>query len=97
MQLDGAPSAEIGEIIRTHLAESHDVMRDLQERLRATHEEAEMQAKRRGEMERLLSKRDAAYEELLGEVIHPTSSAAANLSPQTRLHLVSQWLLRTSR
>ena len=87
----------MGEIIRTHLAESQDVMRDLQERLRATQEEAEMQAKRRGEMERLLSRRDAAYEELLGEIIHAALFAGGDMRQQTRHHLVSRWLPRTSR
>ncbi len=41
-------------------------MRDLQERLRGSHEEAEMQARRKAEVEKILLQRDAAYEELLG-------------------------------
>ncbi|CAD6590665.1 MAG: hypothetical protein TREMPRED_005838 [Tremellales sp. Tagirdzhanova-0007] len=81
-QLDGAPSSEMGEIIRTHLAESQDVMRDLQERLRATQEEAEMQAKRRGEMERLLSRRDAAYEELLDKTSSSQSMASEDIKAE---------------
>ncbi|WVQ78249.1 hypothetical protein IAT38_000333 [Cryptococcus sp. DSM 104549] len=53
------------ELIRSALAENQDVVRDLQERLRLAHEESEMQAKRKGEVEKMLGKRDAAYEELI--------------------------------
>ena len=63
-------AAELGgqtrDLIRAHLAENQDLVRDLQERLRLAHEESEIQAQRRNEVEKLLSKRDAAYEELLG-------------------------------
>jgi kinesin family protein 5 len=54
------------ELIRAHLAENQELVRDLQERLRMSKEESEAQAKRRAEVEKMLSKRDAAYEELLG-------------------------------
>ena len=43
------------------------MVRDLQERLRQTQEDGEMQTKRRGEVEKMLARRDAAYEELLGD------------------------------
>jgi kinesin family protein 5 len=54
-------------MIRSHIAENQDQIRDLQEKLRASQEEAEMDRTRRGEVERLLEKREGAYEELLGE------------------------------
>ncbi|RXK39944.1 kinesin [Tremella mesenterica] len=56
------------DLIRTHLAENQDLVRDLQERLRAAQEEADLQSKRRVEVEKALSKREAAHEELLGEL-----------------------------
>ena len=68
-QLDGAPNSEVSELIRLHLAEHQDTVGNLQERLRATLEEGEMQARRRAEVEKMLSKRDAAYEELLGQCL----------------------------
>lgn len=65
-QLDGAPNGDTVELIRVHLAENQNIIRDMQDKLRATHEEGDMQAKRRTEVEKMLSRRDAAYEELLG-------------------------------
>jgi kinesin family protein 5 len=68
---DAGQSAELGsqarELIRVHIAESQDVVRDLQERLRMSQEESDLQAKKKVEMEKMLARRDAAYEELLGE------------------------------
>jgi hypothetical protein len=77
-ELDGSTNAEQSselstqarELIRSHLAENHEVVRDLQEKLRAGQEEGEIQAKRRMEVEKILMKRDAAYEELLGQLLH---------------------------
>ena len=70
---DSSATSHLGvqtrELIRAHLAENQELVRSLQERLRQHQEEGEMQAKRRTEVERLLSKRDAAYEELLGGCI----------------------------
>jgi kinesin family protein 5 len=67
---DAGQSAELGsqarELIRVHIAESQDVVRDLQERLRMSQEESDLQAKKKVEMEKMLARRDAAYEELLG-------------------------------
>jgi len=54
------------ELIRSYLGEHQDTVRDLQERLRLSSEEAELQIARRSEMEKVLLKRDLAYEELLG-------------------------------
>lgn len=64
---DGELRHETRELIRSHLAEDQDAVRDLQERLRAAHEEGEIQSRRRAEVEKMLARRDAAYEELLGE------------------------------
>ena len=66
-QLDTVSSAEIGELIRAHLSENKEIIRDLQEQLRASHEEIVIQAKRRLDTEHMLARRDSAYEELLGE------------------------------
>ena len=61
-----ALSGQARELIRSHLVENQDLVRDLQERLRLSHDEFELQRKRQDEVEKMLSKRDAAYEELLG-------------------------------
>jgi kinesin family protein 5 len=68
-------AAETRDLIRTHLAQNQDLVRDLQERLRLSHEEAEVQVKRRAEVEITLGKINAAYEELLGEF---TNGVAGN-------------------
>lgn len=60
-------TSQTRELIRTSLAESQDAMRGLQERLRLAGEEQDMQVKRRSELEKMLEKRDAAFDELLGE------------------------------
>lgn len=53
--------------IRAHLAENQDALREMQERLRQSAEDAEMHKTRRNEVERLLEKRENAYEDLLGK------------------------------
>jgi kinesin family protein 5 len=65
---NGSFTAQTREMIRSHIAENQDQIRDLQEKLRASQEEAEMNRTRRGEVERMLEKREGAYEELLGEL-----------------------------
>lgn len=62
-------TSQTRELIRTSLAESQDAMRGLQERLRLACEEQDMQMKRRSELEKMLEKRDSAFEELLGECL----------------------------
>jgi kinesin family protein 5 len=62
-------SAQTKDLIRSSLAENQEAIRDLQERLRLSQEDADMQAKRKAEVEKLLGKRNAAYEELLGESV----------------------------
>lgn len=64
-------TSQTRELIRMSLAESQDAMRGLQERLRLACEEQDMQVKRRSELEKMLEKRDAAFEELLGECLGP--------------------------
>lgn len=61
-------SAQTRDLVRSHIAENQDQIRDLQERLRLSQEEADMNKNRRGEVERLLEKREGAYEELLGKL-----------------------------
>lgn len=65
---NGSFTAQTREMIRSHIAENQDQIRELQEKLRASQEEAEMNRTRRGEVERMLEKREGAYEELLGEL-----------------------------
>ena len=61
-------SAQTKDLVRSHIAENQDQIRDLQERLRSSQEEADMNRTRKGEVERMLEKREGAYEELLGEL-----------------------------
>ena len=79
----GAFSAKTRELVRTHIAENQDQIRELQEKLRLSHEEAEMNRVRRGEVERLLEKREGAYEELLGELSGPSSRMQASTRGQS--------------
>ncbi|WVR04991.1 hypothetical protein IAU60_002003 [Kwoniella sp. DSM 27419] len=75
-------SSEIRELVRTSLAENHDAVRDLQERLRAAQEDSDMQAKRRVEVEKMLGRRDAAYEELLEKSTSSQTVAVEDLKAQ---------------
>lgn len=59
--------AETKDMMRSYLAENQERTHDLQERLRLSAEEADAQTKRRAEVEKLLSRRDQAYEDLLGQ------------------------------
>lgn len=56
-----------GESLRETMAAAQDEFRQLQERLRSQQEEAELQTKRATEVQKLLSQRDAAYEDLLAK------------------------------
>ena len=53
--------------IRSHLAENQDALREMQERLRMSSEDVELNKTRRIELEKMLEKREGAYEELLGQ------------------------------
>ena len=89
-QLDGvrdadkeaSMSADIRELVQAHLAENQELVRDLQERLRLSHEEAELQTKRRQEVEKHLSKRDEAYEALLEKTASSQSMAVDDIKSQ---------------
>ena len=56
------------DLIKSHLAEHQDALREMQERLRMSSEDMEMNRARRVELENMLEKREGAYEELLGEL-----------------------------
>lgn len=88
-------TSQTRELIRSSLAESQDVMRGLQERLRLACEEQDMQVKRRNELEKMLEKRDAAFEELLGECLGPSLKYTLTAT-QTKLHLAKAFLLLKS-
>lgn len=62
-------SSNMRELIREHMAVNQEQFRELQERIRSHQEEAELQTKRANEVEKLLSERDTAYEELLSECV----------------------------
>lgn len=89
-------TSQTRELIRTSLEESQDAMRGLQERLRLACEEQDMQVKRRSELEKMLEKRDAAFEELLGECLGACLKCTLT-SAQRKLHLAKAFLfLRSS-
>lgn len=58
-------SSELRDLVRNHFAENQQVMRDYQERLRLTQDNAELQSKRKAEVEKLLEQRNREYEDLL--------------------------------
>nr|XP_019002357.1 kinesin [Kwoniella mangroviensis CBS 8507]OCF65818.1 kinesin [Kwoniella mangroviensis CBS 8507] len=70
------------ELVRSALAENQDIVRDLQERLRLAQEEADLQNKRRSEVEKMLGKRDAAYEELLEKTSSSQNVAIDDIKAQ---------------
>ncbi|KAK4683958.1 kinesin family member 5, partial [Tremellales sp. Uapishka_1] len=83
-------SAQTRELIRGHLAENQDLVRGLQERLRLSHDEGELQSKRRVEVERMLARRDAAYEELLDKTASSQSMAVADIKSQFEAKYTAQ-------
>jgi hypothetical protein len=58
---------EARETIRRHLLDNQTIIRDLQDKLRRSQEDAELQAQRSDDLQDLLEQRDAAYEELFAE------------------------------
>ncbi len=56
---------EARETIRRHLADNQTVIRDLQDKLRRSEEDAELHVQRSDDLQELLERRDAAYEDLL--------------------------------
>lgn len=53
--------------LHSHLGEIEYSIRDIQERLRQAQDDAELQSKRRHDVDKLLEKRDEAYEQLLAK------------------------------
>ncbi|RSH95610.1 hypothetical protein EHS25_000702 [Saitozyma podzolica] len=82
-------SAQTKDLIRSSLAENQEAIRDLQERLRLSQEDADMQAKRKAEVEKMLGKRNAAYEELL-EKTASSQSEAIDIKAQYEARYQSQ-------
>lgn len=58
-------SSELRGLMRNHFAEHQQVMRDYQERLRLAQDTAELQSKRKAEVEKLLDQRNREFEDLL--------------------------------
>ncbi|BEJ16265.1 hypothetical protein CspHIS471_0508700 [Cutaneotrichosporon sp. HIS471] len=58
-------STELRDLVRNHFAENQNIMRDYQERLRLAQDNAELQSKRKAEVEKLLDQRNREYEDLL--------------------------------
>ncbi|OCF35334.1 kinesin [Kwoniella heveanensis BCC8398] len=79
---DNEITVQTRELIRSSLAENQDVVRDLQERLRTVQDEAEMHGKRRAEVEKMLEKRNVAYEELLEKTTSSQSVAVDDIKAQ---------------
>jgi Mg2+ and Co2+ transporter CorA len=59
--------SESKDIIRRSLLEMNTAYRESQDRLRRLQDDAELQVEKQEELERILSEKDAAYEDLLGE------------------------------
>jgi kinesin family protein 5 len=72
-------SDEAKELIRVHLTENQDLVRELQDRLRVAQEEAEHQSRRRTDVEKMLLKRDTAYEELLDKTASSQNMAVEDI------------------
>lgn len=72
-------SDEAKELIRVHLTENQDLVRELQDRLRIAQEEAEHQSRRRTDVEKMLLKRDTAYEELLDKTASSQNMAVEDI------------------
>ena len=79
-------TVEAKELIRVHLTENQDLVRDLQDRLRMAQEESELQAKRRMDVEKMLIKRETAYEELLDRTASNQSMAVEDIKVSSASH-----------
>lgn len=75
-------NSQAADLIRTHLTENSAMVQELQDRLRTTREEADVQAKRRGEVEKALIKREAAYEELLDRTVSSQNMAVEDIKTE---------------
>ena len=72
-------SVNAKELIRVHLSDNQDAVRVLQDRVRIAEEELELQARRRTELEKMLIKRQNAYEELLDKTASNQSMAVEDI------------------
>lgn len=72
-------SVNAKELIRVHLSNNQDAVRVLQDRVRIAEEELELQARRRTELEKMLIKRQSAYEELLDKTASNQSMAVEDI------------------
>jgi kinesin family protein 5 len=72
-------SIEAKDLIRVHLSDNQDAVRVLQDRVRIAEEELELQARRRTELEKMLIKRQSAYEELLDKTASNQSMAVEDI------------------
>ena len=72
-------SVNAKELIRVHLSDNQDAVRVLQDRVRIAEEELELQARRRTELEKMLIKRQSAYEELLDKTASNQSMAVEDI------------------
>ena len=75
-------SSETADLIRTHLTENQAMVRELQDRLRMAQDDAELQTKRRGEVEKMLIKRETAYEELLDRTASSQNMAIEDIKTE---------------
>ena len=82
-------TVEAKELIRVHLSENQDLVRDLQDRLRMAQEESDLQAKRRMDVEKMLMKRETAYEELLDRTASNQSMAVEDIKVGYPVHNTS--------
>jgi kinesin family protein 5 len=70
---------EFKEVIRGHMTENQDLVRELQDRLRVAQEEADVQIRRRTDVEKMLVKRETAYEELLDKTASSQNMAVEDI------------------
>lgn len=61
------------------MTENQDLARELQDRLRVAQEEADVQIRRRTDVEKMLVKRETAYEELLDKTASSQNMAVEDI------------------
>lgn len=83
-QLSTKLEAADRDALHAHLTEIEDSIRDIQERLRQAQDDAEVQSKRRQDADKLLEKRDEAYEELLAKTAGSVDVDDIRVSPYDR-------------
>jgi kinesin family protein 5 len=81
-------STELRDLVRNHFAENQQVMRDYQERLRLAQDNAELQSKRKAEVEKLLDQRNREFEDLLARSTESNDPLAV---AEVKERLESKW------